>query len=720
MESSSNNHSRHRDYDGVSDQGIPLEGYGRPHDSQTFGSMFYDRSDTDEYWQGGPFEHHVAASEPAYRDDIHDPSAAMSIHQRKLSGGEGGAQRQFSTSKTQGVNQETYSLVNASDDEGRYPLVTPPGKTPSFLGTWWPEMLSVFLIVGMLAAIVGTIFPYQYKPQPSWPYGVQLNTIVSAYVLILKTFVILVVSTGLGQLKWSWFRRAQPLSDLALYDDASRGVWGSFGLIFFLRRRTLLPYLGALLMILAMILDPFGQQLLSFYSCQIYDPSIKASLPTTSYATVGLGEHYGAGLESLKVSSQSSTNMGIFSNTLQNVTFSCATGNCTYPTNYTTAGWCSSCEDVTGQLQIVKGANFTNAGNNYTLPSTNLTVAVSQGESFRVGVDIDADSNAYGVRLQAIMAMGEVNTSNTPWGIRGYGAAECYLAACAKSLMGSVVLGQLSENVTDSSIFQIAGSGYTSTIYVPCLNDSERETVESMGYQLDGNSTTWLSAYNLSNWADLAYNPSINNATMTTIRPECFYQSFNDDILSLEDYLAGLFEGSLEGFYGIVGSSVLSVLFDEYNITFTSFDATMSRMAQSLSAWGRDNAANTSQTLISGKAYRSDTCVAVGWWWLLYPIVLSVATIVFLVGTAIWTREHASSQVDWKNEVLPLMFCEIERAGKDADGRKEGVLAGAVSDMKGVREQAKGLKVKLDRGVDGWRFVETSYAVSRPVLANRS
>lgn len=674
MESKSPNHHHH--HHDASGEELPVEGY----DSR----------------------------EPEFRDDTHDPHVAMSAHQQDTA-------RRLSTSKAQGVNQQTYNIIGASGDgKGQRPPLAPPEKTPSFFGTWWLEFLSVFLVVGMLAATVGTIYPYRNKPQPSWPYGVQLNSIVSAYFLVLKTFIILIVSACLGQLKWSWFHQAQPLEHLALYDGAARGALGSAGLIFSLRQKTLLPYLGALVTILAMVLDPFGQQLLHFYSCQVYDSSVNSSIPTTSYATAGLSSHIDASYDDLTVGSQSAINMGIYSNESQTVAFSCPTGNCTYPANYLTAGWCSLCEDVSDQLQATPANNNSNSLKNYTLPSTNFTLAHIDGEDFRISVQYDP--YFWGFQVQAILAL-DAAITDTPWAKQGYGAAQCNFAACVKSVSGNVAVGQLNEDVVDSALFvgtfydtdPNRDGGYTSIVYVPCLDDAERREVTSLGYNLDVNST-WLNPFNLTGLAVAAYNPSINNRTMTTIRPECIYQSYDIDITSLDLYLGSLFEGSLNGTYGAYASSILSTIFDSASVTFTSFEATWARIAQSLETWGRENADQYSKGSVRGAAYRSDTCVAIGWWWLVYPIILAAATIVFLVGTALWTRTHASSRVDWKNEALPLMFCGIERqhGGQEIGGtlEKRASMGGAVSDIKGVHEQAKGIQVKLERGVNGWTFVE--------------
>lgn len=369
-------------------------------------------------------------------------------------------------------------------------------------------------------------------------------------------------------------------------------------------------------------MNSFGQQLISFYSCQVYDPTINASIPTTTYATVGWGSHTGAGLSSLLAGSSSSVNLGIYSNDPQNVIFSCPTGNCTYSGTYVTAGWCSSCEDVTDQLKA-SAVNGSWAGSNYTLLSTGLTASSAYMQNFKVGVDMGSD--LWGVRIQAIVGT-EPNLTQTPWGIRGYRAADCTFAACAQVPTGNISQGEVSESIVETSTLaaseDIESEGDTYTIYVPCLNNSERQTVIDQGWQLeDGNTTTWLPSYNLAD----------NSDTTSTIRQQCIYYSNTTDPLSLQVYLSSLFEGSISTQDGIQGSNVLTAIFNNYNVTSATINDTMSRVAQSLSAWGRTNAAENLQTLVSGKTYRNETCVAVGWWWLAYPIVLSVATRLFLV-----------------------------------------------------------------------------------------
>src|SRR5277367_1653535 len=97
------------------------------------------------------------------------------------------------------------------------------------------EIGACVLIIAALFAIIATLYPHQNKPLPQWPYSISVNTLRSVYVVVLKTSVALVAAEGLGQLKWTWFRRERPLEDLVKYDEASRGPLGALKLLWRLR-----------------------------------------------------------------------------------------------------------------------------------------------------------------------------------------------------------------------------------------------------------------------------------------------------------------------------------------------------------------------------------------------------------------------------------------------------------------------------------------------------
>ncbi len=82
------------------------------------------------------------------------------------------------------------------------------------------------VIVVMLARSDG-------NPPPSLPLGITLNTFVAFFTSLAKVAFMLPVVEGLGQLKWMWFTssKARPLIDFQMFDEASRGGWGSLRLL---------------------------------------------------------------------------------------------------------------------------------------------------------------------------------------------------------------------------------------------------------------------------------------------------------------------------------------------------------------------------------------------------------------------------------------------------------------------------------------------------------
>jgi hypothetical protein len=99
-------------------------------------------------------------------------------------------------------------------------------------------MWELFGAVGSAVALIGiviTLRVFDGKRQPSWQ-GVSLNSVISWISTIAKVFVLMPITSGLGQLKWVWFAKGkQPLSDLQIFDSATRGISGSVQLLWRLK-----------------------------------------------------------------------------------------------------------------------------------------------------------------------------------------------------------------------------------------------------------------------------------------------------------------------------------------------------------------------------------------------------------------------------------------------------------------------------------------------------
>lgn len=63
----------------------------------------------------------------------------------------------------------------------------------SLLNIWWLEMIACLLVLAMIGALVGTIYPYQGQPLPHWPYTLSINSIVAFYAEVMRVAMILVL-----------------------------------------------------------------------------------------------------------------------------------------------------------------------------------------------------------------------------------------------------------------------------------------------------------------------------------------------------------------------------------------------------------------------------------------------------------------------------------------------------------------------------------------------
>lgn len=116
-----------------------------------------------------------------------------------------------------------------------------------------------------MTGIVIVLFIYRGKRIPSWPLGLTLNAYISVLSKVATAALLVPVSEALGQFKWSWFNRdsSKKMWDFEIFDNASRGPWGSFLLLVRTKGR-LLAALGAAVTFFALALDPFFQQVVEY------------------------------------------------------------------------------------------------------------------------------------------------------------------------------------------------------------------------------------------------------------------------------------------------------------------------------------------------------------------------------------------------------------------------------------------------------------------------
>ena len=101
-------------------------------------------------------------------------------------------------------------------------------------GSWLLEIISLLASVLAIAAIVGVLAHFNGHSLPRWPEQITLNTLVALLSALATASIAAPLSSGLSQLKWIHFKGAhRPLTDIMLFDDASRGFYGAIKLLIF-------------------------------------------------------------------------------------------------------------------------------------------------------------------------------------------------------------------------------------------------------------------------------------------------------------------------------------------------------------------------------------------------------------------------------------------------------------------------------------------------------
>ncbi|KAF2475904.1 uncharacterized protein BDR25DRAFT_253533 [Lindgomyces ingoldianus] len=223
---------------------------------------------------------------------------------------------------------------------------------------WW--LLEISCLTLSVAALVGIVIlldKYDNKPLKDWPWSISPNSVLAVFSTIIKTLALLPIADCIGQLKWTWFARGQPLPllDFEIFDSASRGILGSIFLLFRLRFMHIAS-LGCIVTILAIAIDPLTQQALS-------QPTRSIPVPTGT-ATIPRAQNYSLSMDALQdgddyISAPNSLigamYIGLYTPLDQEVAFpnpDCSTGNCTW-TNYKSLGICQETKDVTKQRDSI-------------------------------------------------------------------------------------------------------------------------------------------------------------------------------------------------------------------------------------------------------------------------------------------------------------------------------------------------------------------------------
>lgn len=111
----------------------------------------------------------------------------------------------------------------------------------TFADKWWlSELLAAFISIASFCALVYVLATSDESPQTTWLSGwLTLNSIVAILATSIKASMGVYLAAAISQQKWNRLssfsvrgRQGQRIEEFELFDQASRGPWGSVKLLF--------------------------------------------------------------------------------------------------------------------------------------------------------------------------------------------------------------------------------------------------------------------------------------------------------------------------------------------------------------------------------------------------------------------------------------------------------------------------------------------------------
>ncbi|KAK8880205.1 hypothetical protein PGQ11_001499 [Apiospora arundinis] len=612
---------------------------------------------------------------------------------------------------------------------------------PSAREQWRTEILTCVLMIGMLCAIATVLSSNNGMPLPDLPYHISINAVVSILSTTLKACAVFILAEGISDSKWRWFREKRPLHDFVIFDNASRGPWGCLKLLLSPRGMHPIASLGALLIILTLVLDPFTQQLIRYYDCRQPSTKESATLPrSTMYREAG-------GLMNRTLDSPipipllGYINQGLYSPADVKTPVVCATGNCTFDRPFSTLGFCSTCKEMSSHLKF-EAYNRTRA-----LNSKLLNTALPSGSHATESVaHFVMNSSAYGysawidVIQAADLSLGAVPRDpsrcvsmygNDSWKCTGYGgsgAARCKFDPCVKTYRARVDQGRLQEDLIHSQLDMFVGQDdqqYNSLAAdLTCAGPNAVSRLQEAGFRItkddviipwnvavnasEGKANIWTGADPYWWYKDITVpGPPLNETglPLDIIPATCIYSMWYEAKEPILQYLLNdYFNGTLSNPSNLSshGPPQLHAIYNNGRANFNSINETFANIAESITQ--RIRRYEDPKLLLPptqpaiGIVWEQKTCVSVRWTYLAFPITVVALTTMFLVAVvweATFGKTNNTIAAGWKSSTLPLAFHGLTTDISTQEGTDEGY-AGYTRSLTEMERVAKTTKARLD------------------------
>lgn len=193
---------------------------------------------------------------------------------------------------TQPGNQGTITQTTQTEDchlifQSRATLYDKTKRVRNIVHRFWLwEILAYCFSLICMGTVVVVLINEDGKPLDQWGFRITPNTVISFIVTLAKSAFLLAITETISQLKWLHFHsESHRLSDLQLFDEASRGPFGSLKLLFTRHKNSLLASCAASVMLATLFIDPFIQLVFTF-------PSQRTLIPLVNHASIQIAQLY--------------------------------------------------------------------------------------------------------------------------------------------------------------------------------------------------------------------------------------------------------------------------------------------------------------------------------------------------------------------------------------------------------------------------------------------
>ncbi|KAK8095832.1 hypothetical protein PG999_013854 [Apiospora kogelbergensis] len=558
------------------------------------------------------------------------------------------------------MKREAQTLSLSSSEGG-------PSRPWNKDGSWTIEIVTMFVSLAALAAIVGLIARYDKRALVEWPYRITLNAVIAVLATMSVTTLSISLQNGLSQMKWIRFKSSKmPLSDMETFDEASRGAVGAIKLLAS-RRGGLLGSVGALIAVLTLAFSPFSQQIVT-YEMRAVNHSQNATIPRALNFTGALPGTTSPSKPSLPSLKDLSRHIIIV--ILIKILFS---------------------RLLAGYVPVLplKSAVYNGLFAENGRPGASLKADCQTGNC---SPGCQTERQPPGLQHDALYPLGDGRHApldhptpdlhghrggrrppgnNNPW------AQQCSLSACLQTVNATVTIGALSENVTHSFVNQTVvdtttqPAGADLGVYVSDKN----ATSPSTAYLLGQDSMLSLRGWFTSVFAAGGATRTTNNSTMT----------INDRTVAV-NLTVGISNGTT-----FFDSDIVTAFYWNYyeypkgsenGIAMLMADVATSVTVAFRSLWGAEP--------VHGAAVSTESYIHVRWGFLVLPVLIVLGADLFLVGAIYQTQKTRTRPL--KSSALAMLFHGLE---DDTRAR-----FGSTDSLQEKKRQARTVHVQLDESHD--------------------